>query len=120
MEIPDLAPSLPGQLTSSGRLVVPLRIGVLTRSIAFTRREDRWVADGYELCGFVRLRGEHARPERRIPLHGNDVVLRIDDDRDVEPAALGAALARAPQPHEGRPGTRRAGPFYVWPPLRVA
>lgn len=92
VEIPDLGPRLHQQLAPGGRLVVPLRIGVLTRSIAFTWRENRWVADEYELCGFVRLRGGHAHPERRIRLHGNDVVLRIDDDRDLDPAALAAAL----------------------------
>src|SRR5690606_24624442 len=76
VEMPDLPAAIGDQLAPDGRVVLPLRMGVLTRSIAIVRESDRWVTTEFELCGFVPLRGGNAQDERRVPLHGSDVVLR--------------------------------------------
>ena len=93
----DIPPAWTEQLTQAGRLVVPLRIRGLTRSVAFRREDGYLVSVGHEMCGFVPMQGAGARPERLIPLHGHDVALRIEDDQDIDAEGLRAALL---QPRE--------------------
>ena len=42
------------------------------------RRCARLVSGGYHLCGFVPMQGAGAHSERLVPLHGEEVGLRID------------------------------------------
>ncbi|HVB46235.1 MAG TPA: methyltransferase, FxLD system [Streptosporangiaceae bacterium] len=92
----DIPPAWTEQLTRVGRLVVPLRMRGLTRSVAFQREDGHLVSLGHEMCGFVPMQGAGTRPERLIPLHGDDVVLR-SDDQDIDAEALRQALL---QPRE--------------------
>ncbi|MGW6455718.1 hypothetical protein ACWF94_07270 [Streptomyces sp. NPDC055078] len=49
----DVPPAWMQQLTDGGRLVVPLRMRGMTRTVAFVRDGEHLVSDGFELCGFV-------------------------------------------------------------------
>lgn len=94
VEAADLAPAWIAQLTESGRIVVPLRLRGLTRSVAFTRADRRLLADDYQMCGFVPMRGSHADRVRLVVLRDAEdeqVGLRVDDRPDVDPALLRAA-----------------------------
>jgi len=92
----DVPPSWGDQLSGQGRLVVPLRMRGLSRSVSFVREDDHLVSLGHEMAGFVAMQGAGAHPERLVPLHGEQVGLRFDDDQPVDADALRAAL-RAPR-----------------------
>ncbi len=89
----DLPPAWVDQLAPGGRLVVPLRMRGLTRSIAFEREDGYWRSRSIEECGFIPMRGAGGVAERNIHL-GSDsgVILRIDDGQPADEKALGAAL----------------------------
>jgi len=77
----DIPPAWPEQLAPHGRLVVPLRMNGVTRSIAFVRQGDHLVSTSAEVCGFVPMQGAGAHPERGLPLldaEGRTVELRFD------------------------------------------
>jgi len=93
----DIPPAWTGQLTQAGRLVVPLRMRGLTRSVAFRREHGHLVSLGHQMCGFVPMQGTGGRRECVIALHGDDVALRIDDDHGIDAEALREAL---PGPRE--------------------
>jgi protein-L-isoaspartate(D-aspartate) O-methyltransferase len=79
VEAADLAAAWVDQLTEKGRIVVPLRVRGLTRSVAFERDGGHLVARDYEVCGFVPMRGADARGQRLVVLHdgaGEQVGLR--------------------------------------------
>jgi protein-L-isoaspartate(D-aspartate) O-methyltransferase len=90
----DIPPAWTEQLAEGGRIVVPLRMRGLTRSVVFERDRDRLVSKGYELCSFVPMRGVGAPVERLIPLEGDDVTLRVDGDQLVDADRLREALAQ--------------------------
>lgn len=84
----DLSPSWLGQLSPEGRIVVPLRMNGITRSITFRREADHLVSTSAEVCGFVPMQGSGASDERIFLLpdaHGHNVKLRFDGDvpRDI-------------------------------------
>ncbi|MEU5162352.1 methyltransferase, FxLD system [Streptomyces sp. NPDC020875] len=80
------------QLTADGRLVVPLRLRGLGRLLTFVRAGDHWVGDGWDLCGFVRMRGPAALdPMATTPL-GEGVRLRWDGGPPPDADALTTAL----------------------------
>ncbi|MGH3694849.1 MAG: methyltransferase, FxLD system [Pseudonocardiaceae bacterium] len=92
----DIPPAWLDQLSERGRLVVPLRMRGLTRSIAFDRTSVGngmgLVSHSYRLSGFVPMQGVGSYHERVVPL-ADGVALRLDDESqqfDVE--ALREAL----------------------------
>lgn len=94
VEASDISPAWVDQLAPDGRIVVPLRLRGLTRSVAFDHRGDHLVSDGYDLCGFVPMQGAGSDPYQLLVLHddGDDqVALRIDGD----PVASGDPLRDA-------------------------
>ncbi|MFD7584461.1 methyltransferase, FxLD system [Kitasatospora sp. NPDC059811] len=93
---PDVPPAWLEQLAPGGRIVVPLRLRGLMRSIVLVRDGDHLVSTGYELCGFVPMQGAEENRERLVLLHdvpGEEVGLRLDDGDQVDVDALRAALA---------------------------
>ncbi|MGH8906600.1 MAG: methyltransferase, FxLD system [Egibacteraceae bacterium] len=88
----DVPPAWPDQLSEGGRIVVPLRMRGLTRSVAFERDGDHLVSRGYHLCGFVPMQGAGAHTERLVSLDGDRVSLWIDGDQPVEADRLRDAL----------------------------
>lgn len=88
----DVPPAWVSQLTEHGRIVVPLRMRGLGRSVSFVREGDHLLSLGHEMAGFVAVQGAGARPERLVPLYGEEVGLRFDDDLAVDADALKSAL----------------------------
>ncbi|WP_020498822.1 methyltransferase, FxLD system [Sciscionella marina] len=89
----DLPPAWITQLTDGGRIVVPLRMRGLTRSLALDRSGDRFVARSAETCGFVEVQGAGAHTERMLLLYGDQVALRFDDNNGPDnPHTLGGVL----------------------------
>lgn len=84
----DLPDAWLNQLAGDGRMVVPLRMRGLTRSIAFERDGDRLVSRSSEICGFVTMQGEGEHSERLLLLRGEEIALRFDDGWPAEPDAL--------------------------------
>ena len=90
----DVPARLSEQLAESGRLVVPLRLRGLRRSVCLTREGAGLVSVGHIMAGFVDVQGAGARPERLVPLHAEDVALRLDDDLTVDEDELRTALGQ--------------------------
>ncbi len=89
----DLPPAWTDQLAPDGRIIVPLRMRGLSRTVAFTPCGDGLVSLNHEMAGFVPVQGAGAHVERLVPLHGEDVGLRFDEEMPaVDVAALSAAL----------------------------
>ncbi|MGW0136358.1 methyltransferase, FxLD system [Streptomyces sp. NPDC003299] len=84
------------QLKLGGRLVVPLRMRGMTRTVAFIRDEDRLISDGFELCGFVPMQGAGEDRMRVALIHeaeGEEIGLRLDGHPEPDIKALARALA---------------------------
>jgi protein-L-isoaspartate(D-aspartate) O-methyltransferase len=63
----DLSPHWRDQLSEGGTLAVPLWLCTGVEAlVAFERHGDRLVSRGVDPCGFMRLRGPHAGPERYV------------------------------------------------------
>jgi protein-L-isoaspartate(D-aspartate) O-methyltransferase len=63
----DLSPHWRDQLREGGTLAVPLWLSTGVEAlVAFERRGDRLVSRSVDPCGFMRLRGPHAGPERYL------------------------------------------------------
>lgn len=91
----DIPPAWLQQLSPSGRIVVPLRMKGLTRTIAFDRTEAGLSSDSYRLCGFVPMQGDGAGTERRIPL-ADAVDLWVEGDGSFDAEALHEAVGSRP------------------------
>jgi protein-L-isoaspartate(D-aspartate) O-methyltransferase len=91
----DVEPAWLAQLAPGGRMVVPLRLRGMTRSVAFDRDGAGLVSRSYQLCEFVAMQGEGAH-EEQLHEFGGGAGLHVDDERGFELDALGAAL------HAGR------------------
>ncbi|MGH3866811.1 MAG: methyltransferase, FxLD system [Pseudonocardiaceae bacterium] len=90
----DIPPAWTDQLAESGRIVVPLRMRGLTRSVVFERDGDRMVSQGYELCSFVPMQGVGTPIERLVSLDGDEVSLRLDADQAIDADRLREALSQ--------------------------
>lgn len=91
----DIPPAWTEQLAAGGRLVVPLRMRGLTRSVAF-ESDPRGCLAGQEYvpCGFVPMQGVGQCREQLVRLHGGDVALRVADGQQVDGEALRRALTQ--------------------------
>ncbi|MCX4582475.1 methyltransferase, FxLD system [Streptomyces sp. NBC_01481] len=91
----DIPPAWIEQLVDGGRLVVPLRMRGMTRTVALVRHSDHLVSDSVELCGFVPMQGAGENRVRLVLLHditGEEVGLRLDGHPEPDVDALRAAL----------------------------
>jgi protein-L-isoaspartate(D-aspartate) O-methyltransferase len=89
----DIAPAWMEQLATQGRLVLPLSLRRVQKSVAFEWRGEHLESVSVSDCGFMRLRGAFSGPERVIPLGPNPgPYLSLDDDRAVDANALSQAL----------------------------
>jgi protein-L-isoaspartate(D-aspartate) O-methyltransferase len=97
----DIATAWQQQLTTGGRLVVPLRLhgSGLTRSLAFTRTtDDHLVSTNAAVCGFVPLRGTDEMGEIHVRL-ADDAILKIDAEDHPDQDALAKALSYPARQH---------------------
>ncbi len=90
----DIPPAWSDQLAEGGRLVVPLCMRGLTRSVVFERDGGHWASRDYRLCGFVAMQGAGTHRERLVSLHGDEVGLRLDDGQEVDADRLRDALSQ--------------------------
>ncbi|MFE7482861.1 methyltransferase, FxLD system [Streptomyces sp. NPDC057552] len=91
----DIPPAWRDQLKDGGRLVVPLRMRGMTRTVAFVRNGEKLVSDGFELCGFVPMQGLGENRVRLAVLHDGkkeQVGLRLDGHPEPDTAALATSL----------------------------
>jgi protein-L-isoaspartate(D-aspartate) O-methyltransferase len=92
----DIAPAWIEQLSQGGRLVLPLSLRHVQKSVAFERRDDHLESVSVEDCGFMPLRGAFAGPQRIIRLApGPGPYLVVDGDRPVDADRLFDALNAA-------------------------
>ncbi|MFB7998820.1 methyltransferase, FxLD system [Streptomyces sp. NPDC056002] len=89
----DIPPAWTGQLNPEGRLVVPLRMRGLTRSVAFVLDGDHLESESAKACGFVPMQGITAHEEQLLLVAGTEEIgLRFDDGLPIEPSRLNDAV----------------------------
>ena len=89
----DVPPAWIEQLTADGRLVVPLRMKNLTRSIGFQRTGDHLTSTSSRICGFVPMQGADEHHQQVLLLTGTEeIVLRFDDGLPEDPSMLDNAV----------------------------
>ena len=89
----DLAPAWHEQLAPGGRLVVPLDLRGVQRSICFEHDGDHWTSRSTRPCGFMRMRGPSAGSSRNVVLDKeSQLIMGLPDDRDIDPEAVVEAL----------------------------
>jgi protein-L-isoaspartate(D-aspartate) O-methyltransferase len=91
----DLAPAWLSQLAPDGRILVPLDLGGLQRSVAFEAADGHLASRSVVPCGFMRLRGPFAGPERTHILD-DGLRLVLPDGGDLDTTALLAATTDPP------------------------
>ncbi len=104
--VSDLAPAWLAQAVPAARIVVPLDVRGTQVCIAFARDGPvRWTSRSLAPCGFMRMRGSLAGPERIVtPAPGLSITLpdgvAQPGGQDVDADALAAVMAGPPVPHE--------------------
>jgi protein-L-isoaspartate(D-aspartate) O-methyltransferase len=85
----DIAPAWHEQLAPGGLLVVPLDLRGIQRSVCFERAGDHWTSRSSRPCGFMRMRGPFAGPDRAVVLDpGTHLTLLLPDARELDTAAV--------------------------------
>ncbi len=117
--VSDLAPSWLHQAGPGARIVVPLDVRGSQLAVAFGRSGTggHWVSRSIAPCGFMRMRGSLAGPERAVVLQpGLSVMLpdglTLADGHEVDGAAL-AAFVDGP-PAEFATGVRTSSLQVFW------
>jgi protein-L-isoaspartate(D-aspartate) O-methyltransferase len=93
----DIAPAWIAQLKQGGRLVVPLRMRGLTRSVAFTQITGEngtyLQSESARICGFVPIQGSTAHREELLQVNGTpEIGLKFDDGLPADLHRLGNAV----------------------------
>lgn len=89
----DIPPAWTDQLNPGGRLVVPLRMRGLTRSVALIRVGDHLESESAKICGFVPMQGSTEHQEKLLLINGTpEIGLRFDDGLPIEPSKLDNAV----------------------------
>jgi protein-L-isoaspartate(D-aspartate) O-methyltransferase len=92
----DLSPAWHEQLAPGGRLVVPLDLRGVQRSVCFERADDHWTSRSARPCGFMRMRGPSAGPERNYVLDKETrLMLALPESRELDTDAVLEALDTA-------------------------
>lgn len=95
----DIPPAWRHQLAGGGTLVLPMRMKMITRSLALVRDGDHWQGVSAEVCGFVPMQGIGAAPEPVVRLsdpRGGHVELRFEQETPEDPGLLEGALSAGP------------------------
>jgi protein-L-isoaspartate(D-aspartate) O-methyltransferase len=89
----DLAPAWHEQLAPGGRLVVPLDLRGVQRSVCFERAGDHWTSRSTRPCGFMRMRGAFAGPDRFVVLDKEShLTMGLPFAREIDVGAVMEAL----------------------------
>ncbi|MEU3165697.1 methyltransferase, FxLD system [Streptosporangium sp. NPDC006930] len=80
----DLAPAWLEQLAPGGRLVVPLDLRGVQRSVAMERDNGHWTSRSVLPCGFMRMRGPFAGPETTLVLdRESDLMISLPEAGEI-------------------------------------
>lgn len=80
----DLAPAWLEQLAPGGRLVAPLDLRGVQRSVAMERDNGHWTSRSVLPCGFMRMRGPFAGPETTLVLdRESDLVISLPEASEI-------------------------------------
>lgn len=113
----DLAPAWADQLTAEGRLVMPLSLRGVQRSVAFEQAVDHLTSVSVAPCGFMPLRGRMAGSESIRSLGAEPgLFIEFDGERRLDTAALYTALA---QPAELLPTGIEVSPTEIFDGLAL-
>jgi protein-L-isoaspartate(D-aspartate) O-methyltransferase len=99
VEAADVEPAWWDQLAEDGRIVAPLRMGGMTRTVSLTRDQtdlDLLWADYLQLCGFVAMQGAGTNAQGLVVLNADKnarVALRFDGNSTNTFDATGLADA---------------------------
>ncbi|MGH3694808.1 MAG: methyltransferase, FxLD system [Pseudonocardiaceae bacterium] len=88
----DIPPAWLTQLAEGGRLLVPLQVSGLSRTIAFEHADGCLVSRSSRLFGFVPMQGAGAHQGKLLVMRGGEVTLRFDGDVPVDPSVLEGVL----------------------------
>jgi protein-L-isoaspartate(D-aspartate) O-methyltransferase len=117
--VSDLAPAWLHQAGPGARIVVPLDVRGSQLAVAFGRAGSggHWVSRSIAPCGFMRMRGSLAGPERAVVLQpGLSIMLpdgfTLADGQEVDGAALAAFLDG--RPAEFATGVRTSSMQVFW------
>jgi protein-L-isoaspartate(D-aspartate) O-methyltransferase len=95
--VSDLAPAWLEQLTPDGRIVVPLDLRGVQRSVVVERSGDHWTSRSAMPCGFMRMRGALAGPEQTYVLDKDSALtLSVPEARDLDASAVRQVLGESP------------------------
>lgn len=99
------------QLVEGGRLVAPLQVMGLMRTVAFEKAGDRLVSESAKQFGFVPMQGAGAHPSIELPLAGGAVTLLFDEEAPADPAGLVDLLETEPLVVDSGAGLRMGEPW---------
>lgn len=88
----DLAPAWLAQLARTGRLVLPLSLRGMQRSVAFAWAGEHLASRSIVNCGFMPLRGTLAGPDGSQPLGRRGTLVMAHGDQHISPGGLQRAL----------------------------
>ena len=86
----DIAPAWWDQLAVGGRLVLPLSLRSVQRSVAFDKRNGSMESASVRDCGFMRMRGGFAGPERVVTVGS----ITLTFDSEIDAGSIADLLAR--------------------------
>ena len=116
----DISPAWLGQVAAGGLLVLPLSVRGIQLSVALRQDDDGdgWRSVSSWRCGFVRMLGTFAGPEKVIQLGEPDhLVVQVPDGSAVDPHVLYAVLAGQPAAEQVLPypgGLAELGDLDLW------
>lgn len=113
----DIPPAWVNQLADDGRLVLPLSVFGLTRTVALVKDGDHLVSESSRLFGFVPIQGAGAHESTRLVLRDGAVTLSFDEQPPADPAALEGVLETTPTVVEAGGGLAPGEPwghFQMW------
>lgn len=93
----DLAPAWLAQLTRTGRLVLPLALRGMQRSVAFAWAGEHLTSRSIVNCGFMPLRGTLAGPDGSQPLGRPGTFVMAHGDQHINLGGLQGALEQPGQ-----------------------
>lgn len=94
----DIPPGWVQQLAEDGRMVLPLSLRGVQRSVALQRAEAHLFSTSVVGCGFMPLRGSSAGPGASWPLGSPGAYVAVESARETDAASLRGALARPGTP----------------------
>jgi len=113
--VSDLAPAWLDQLAPGGRIVVPLDLRGSQRSVALEWDGACWQSRSVVPCGFMRMRGTLAGPERTLVTgDSQELALTLPGGRDLDVTAVARALADPAGPAAERATRVAAGPAQLF------